>query len=323
MSYIWQFSTPEAEEVDSEVLNGIDAYIKQKHYRLINSVLVIKNEKIIFEHYYNKFNESSRNNIKSIWKSILSITLGICIDKGIIKGLDEPICKFLPEFAQNNHIYHKAITIRHLLTMSSGIYWNSGIHYHCPMMTQMMRTNSWVAHLSDVAMSDYPGNKFEYKEWDVILLSAVISKAAGRTAYEVCNEFLYKPLDIESGIWSQSPDNVSYTVMKGEENSDLSARDLAKIGLLFLNNGVFQGERIVSEEYVKEAVSPSKGNAGYGYLWWIYNDGYGCRGFGGQEVNVHSKKKLITVVQATATPSSKSYGDINREILKAVIHDNF
>ena len=317
MTFQWQHSTPEAEGMNSEILKGIDEYIKQKRYRLINSVLVIKNEKIIFEHYYNKFNHSSTNNIKSIWKSILSITAGICLDKGIIKSLDEPICNYLPEFAHNNEPYHKSITIGHLLTMTTGIYWNGGVHYHCPMMTQMMRSNSWVAHIADIAMSNYPGVKFEYKEWDVILLSAVLGKASGRTAYELCNEFIYRPLDIKSGVWPQSPDGVSYTVMKGEENSDLSARDLAKIGLLFMNNGVFQGKRIVSEEYVKHAVTPSKANPSYGYLWWLFEDGYGCRGYGGQEINVYPKDRLITVIQATPTPQSKAYGDVGTEILKA------
>ncbi|OOM77137.1 6-aminohexanoate-dimer hydrolase [Clostridium puniceum] len=318
MSYEWQFSSPEEEGIDSKMLNGIDDYIKQKRYKLINSILVIKNEKIIFEHYYNKFNENSKNNIKSIWKSILSITLGICLDKGIIKNMDEPIMNYLPEFAQNNHMYHKSITIRHLLTMSSGIYWNSGIHYHCPMMIQMMRTNSWLYHISDVAMSDYPGNKFVYKEWDVILLSAVIGKAARRTAYEICKEFLYEPLRIESRPWPCSPDNISYTVMNGEKNSDLSARDLGKIGLLFLNKGMFNDQRIISEGYIKQAISASKASFGYGYLCWLFDGWYSCRGFGGQEVNVYPNNKLITVIQATATSSSKLYGDISNEILKSL-----
>lgn len=319
MSYEWQFSTPEAEGMNSNILNNIDDYIKQKRYRLINSILVIKNEKIIFEHYYNKFNENSKNNIKSVWKSILSITLGICIDKGIINSIDEPIKNYLPEFAEDNHMYHKALTIKHLLTMSSGIYWNPGKHYHCPMLNQMMRSNSWISHLSDVAMSDYPGTKFVYKEWDVILLSAVIGKAADKTAYEVCKEFLYTPLNIDSGAWSKSPDNVSYTIQEGEENSDLSARDMGKIGLLFLNNGIFNGQRIVSEEYIKQAISASKASSEYGYLLWLFEGGYAARGFGGQEVNVYPENNLISVIQATPTSSSKLYGDVSKEILIALI----
>lgn len=318
MSYKWKASTPEAEGLNEEILNNIDDYIKQKRYRLVNSALVIRNGKIVFEHYYNKYNQLSRNNIKSIWKSILSITLGICLDKGIIASIDEPIYKFLPEFARGEHMYHKSITIRHLLTMTSGIYWNGGVHYHCPMMVQMMSSSSWVSHIADIAMSDYPGNKFQYKEWDVILLSALIGKASGRTAYEICNEYLYKPLGINSGVWTQSPDNVSYTIMKNEEESDLSARDLAKIGFLFLNNGVINDNRIVSEEYIKQAISASTTNSEYGYLWWLFDGGYACRGFGGQEINVYPEEQLITVVQASPTSQSKAYGDISMEIVKAL-----
>ncbi|MTI47266.1 serine hydrolase domain-containing protein [Sporosalibacterium faouarense] len=318
MSDEWQFSKPEDENMNSEILGNIDNYLKQKRYRLVNSILVIKNEKIVFEKYYKKFNKHSRNNIKSIWKSILSIVTGICLDQGVIKSLDEPIYKYLEEFSHNNHIYHKAITIRNLLTMTSGIYWNNGIHYNCPMMTQMMKEDNWLEYLSDIAVKDFPGSKFTYKEWDVILLSALINRASGRTTYEICNKFLYKPLNIKSGDWSLSPDNVSYTIMEGEENSDLSARDLGKIGILLLNNGIYKDNRIVSEEYLRQATKSSPKNLEYGYLFWVSNMGYSCRGFGGQEINIYPEHKTITVIQATPTPLSKEYSDINEEIIKSI-----
>ncbi|RCX23766.1 CubicO group peptidase (beta-lactamase class C family) [Fontibacillus phaseoli] len=328
MSLDWQVSTPEKEGLDSSILNQVDDYIRQKRYRLINSVLVLKNGKIVFERYYNKYNENSRNNIKSIWKSILSIAAGICLDRGIIQSLDEPIGKYLQEFARNNHPYHKLITIRHLLTMSSGIYWNGGIHYHCPMIAQMMRTNDWITHISDIEMNNVPGMYFQYKEWDVMLLSAVIGRACGATAYDFTKEYLYKPLNISSGRWPQSPCGFSYTVMKGEEESDLSARDLAKLGMLFLDHGKYNGNQIVSMKYVKETITPSVTNASigslsdndaYGFLWWLFPDGYGCRGFGGQEVNVFPDKHFVSIIQATPTSSSKSYEDINETILRQAI----
>jgi CubicO group peptidase (beta-lactamase class C family) len=276
------------ENMDSSILNQIDDYIKRKRYRLVNSILILKNGRIVFEKYYNRFNENSRNNIKSIWKSILSIVTGICLDKGLIKSIDEPIREYLPEFARNLHPYHKLITIRHLLTMSSGIYWNGGIHYHCPMMSQMMRTNDWTAHIADIAMDSVPGTKFEYKEWDVMLLSALIGKACRGTAYDIAKEYLYAPLNIKSDEWPKSPCGFSYTVMKGEENSDLSARDLAKIGLLFLSNGSIDGKTIISSDFVRRATTPSfinvsigssTGNYSYGYLWWLFPGKYVCRGW--------------------------------------------
>ncbi|WP_442600546.1 serine hydrolase domain-containing protein [Paenibacillus sp. KN14-4R] len=328
MSFEWLISTPEKEGTDSHIYNQVDDYIRQQRYRLVNSVLVVKNGRIVFERYYNKYTESSKNNIKSIWKSILSIVTGICLNRGMITSLDEPIGKYLPEFSRNMHPYHKLITIRHLLTMSSGIYWNGGIHYHSPMMAQMMRTNDWIGHIADIDIQHVPGMHFQYKEWDVMLLSAVIGRAAGGTAYDIAKDYLYEPLGITGGRWPQSPCGFSYTVMKGEEESDLSARDLAKIGMLFLDHGRFNGNQIVSSEYVKQAVTASFSNASlgsslgtdaYGFLWWLFSDGYGCRGFGGQEINVIPDQKFVSVILATPTPSSKCYRDIHSNILQKAI----
>lgn len=334
MSAVWPISSPENEGMDEHLLCQVDDYIKAQRYRLVNSVLVVKNGKIVFERYYNSYNERSRNNIKSVWKSILSIATGICVDKGMIKSLDEPIGNYVQEFSRSIHPYHKLITIRHLLTMSSGIYWNGGIHYHCPMVTQMMRTKDWIAHIADIDMSSVPGSNFQYKEWDVMLLSAVIGSASGRSAYEITQEYLYQPLKISSGQWPQSPCGFSYTVMKGEEQSDLCARDLAKIGMLLLQDGSYNGKQIVSVEYIKQALSPANvfgidsANSAqpvdasahaYGFLWWLFADGYGCRGFGGQEINVIPDKQFISIIQATPTASSKSYGDINELLLKKAI----
>jgi CubicO group peptidase (beta-lactamase class C family) len=305
-----------------ELLNSIDDYIKQKRYRLINSILVYKDNELVFERYYNKFNEQIRNNIKSIWKSILSICTGICLDKGYIKNLDEPISNYLSEFNGSIHSYHKLITIRHLLTMTSGIYWNGGIHYHCPMIEQLKRSANWLEHLSDVAMADRPGTKYVYKEWDVILLSAVIEKACGMSAYELCDKYLYQPLEITSGEWAKSNCGISYIHIQSlEENSDLSATNLAKIGHLFLNNGMFNGKQIVSPEYVKEAISPSAHSAKYGYLWWLFEGGYGCRGYGGQEINVIPNHQLVAVIQAKPTPQCKNYEDIFSNIITKALNN--
>lgn len=296
--------------LNMEVLNNLDEYIRVKQYRLVNAVVVYENGGLIFERYYNGFNEQSRNNLKSVWKSILSLTLGICLDKGYVKNLDEPICKYLPEFDKNEDPYHKYITIRHLLTMSSGIHFVGGIHYHCPMLEQMMRSSNWIAHIADVAVTSVPGAKFQYKEWDVILLSALIGKACGGSAWDICYENLYKPLDIKSGKWPQSKCGVDYTILKNEKDSDLSAKDLAKIGLLLQNDGIWEGKRLLQSDYINASVLPSSTNPGYGFLWWLSDKGFHGRGFGGQELNIYADKKTVAVVQATPTSSSKSYGDI-------------
>ena len=297
--------------MNNELSEYIDNYIKQKQYRLINSILLYRDGQPIMEKYYNNFTKNSRNNIKSIWKSILSLCTGICLDKGYIKSLDEPVASYLSEFATDNHPYHKLITIRHLLNMSSGIYWNGGIHYHCPMLEQLWRSDNCLEHLSDIAMANLPGTKFVYKEWDVILLSAVISKVANMTTYEFCKSYLYEPLGIASGEWAKLPGGINYSIDRNvniEAQSDLSAGDLAKIGFLLLN----KGNGILSETYINQAVSPSQNAQEYGCLFWLFEGGFACRGYGGQEVNVVPGKNIVYVIQATPTSRSKSYGDVFR-----------
>ena len=296
-------------------VSRLDDYIIENRYRLVNSVLVYENDEFALERYYNKFTLESRSQIKSVWKSILSLTLGICLDKGLIGSVDEPVSGYLPIFNGDIHPYHKRVTIRHLLTMSSGIYWNGGVNYHCPMVEQLRRSRNWAEHIADVQMKALPGSAFQYKEWDVILLSAVIGAAFGNSSWDCCEKYLYKPLGIQSDAWTRTKCGVAYPSYGEDCTSDLSARDLAKIGLLVLHGGIWNGQRILSEEYVKAAVSPSGANSGYGFLWWLSDKGYHGRGFGGQELNIYPEKNIVAVVQATVTPSGKSYSDICENIV--------
>ena len=305
--------------INHEFLSQLDEYIKIKRYRLVNSVVVYENDKLVFERYYNKFDENTANPLMSAWKSILSLTLGICLDKGIIKNIDEPVCRYLPEFSQNIDMRHKLITIRHLLTMSSGIHFVGGVHYHCPMMEQMRRSKNWPEHIADVQVTHAPGSKYIYKEWDVILLSAIIGKACGGLAWDVAWEYLYKPLGITGEKWLVQ-NNLNYNVdikrnMSEGDYDKMTARDMAKIGRLMLNGGIWEGNRIVSEAYINESILPSGAYNGYGFLWWLSKNGYHARGFGGQEINVYPAQRVVAVIQATVTPSSKSYPDICENIL--------
>lgn len=293
---------------------NIDEYIRNKHYRLINSVLVYKDDEVIAQRYYNGFDEKNRNVLKSVAKSIMSICTGIALDKGLLKSLDEPICKFIPQFNECREPLHRAITVRHLLTMTSGIYWNGGIHYHCPMLTQMRRSGDWISHISDCAIVDMPGTKYNYKEWDLILLAKVLDSVCG-DMFDFIDETLYKPLGIESGRWYRSSCGVYYSVAEGDEGeneskSNLTAFEMLKIGQLFLHGGIYKGQQIISEDYISQAVSPIKCNPGYGMLWWCGDDWYGCRGFGGQSITVVPDKNAIVVTQAKPTSRGMGYDDV-------------
>lgn len=295
----------------------IDDYIQRKRYRQINSVLLWQDGEFLAKCYYNGFDENSRNVIKSIAKSITSVAAGMMLDRGLLKSVDEPINKYIPEFSEGRDFRHRMITVGHLLTMTSGIYWTGGIHYHCPMMDQMIRSNDWVGHIADIAVKDIPGTRYLYKEWDIILLAEVLNHVCG-DLYAFTNENLYQPLGIESEGWFQTAKGTYYTVGTNKENekpSNLTAMELLKIGKLFLDNGIYEGKQIISEEYIRMAVAPSAAENGYGFMWWRGDEWYGCRGYGGQSITVVPKKKLIMVTQATPTARGMGYDDLIWDVI--------
>ena len=289
----------------------INELVKSSHHPQLNSVLVWQDGQLQAECYFNGFTAESRHNIKSVVKSILSIGIGIAQDEGLL-NLDDKISKYLMEFNEGRDLRHRMITIKHLLTMSSGIFWQGGVHYHCPMMDAMRRSRNWIDYIADCQIKTTPGTVYNYKEFDVILLSAILSKVTG-DAFDYINEKLFNPLEIYNERWIKSPDGVYYSpaLDKEEESvSALTAREMLKIGQLFLQKGIWKGKQIISKEYIEAAVSPSPQNSNYGYLWWLGEDWYGCRGYGGQAVTVFPEQNKIVVTQATATSRPLAYEDI-------------
>ena len=289
----------------------INELVKSSHHPQLNSVLVWQDGQLQAECYFNGFTAESRHNIKSVVKSILSIGIGIAQDQGLL-NVDDKISKYLPEFNEGRDLKHTLIRIRHLLTMSSGIFWQGGVHYHCPMMDAMRRSRNWVDYIADCKVTETPGALHNYKEFDVILLSAILSKVTG-DAFDYINEKLFNPLEIYNERWIKSPDGVYYSPALDKEEeavSALTAREILKIGQLFLQKGIWKGKQIISKEYIDSAISPSPQNSGYGYLWWLGQDWYGCRGYGGQAVTVFPEQNKIVVTQATATSRPLTYEDI-------------
>ena len=300
--------------MNADIERKIDEYIAGHHYRQINSVLLCKDDEILASCYYNGFNENSKNVIASVAKSIMSVCAGIALDKGVIQSLDEPVYKYIHEFSKGLEPFHRMITIRHLLTMTSGIYWNGGVHYHCPMMQQLRNSVDWISHIADCAVVDIPGSKYNYKEWDVILLAKILDTVCG-DMYDFMDANLFEPLEIETERWYKSPCGVYYSVGNGEEADNetkfkLTATDMMKIGQLFLNGGRYGGKQIISENYIKQAVTPLKCNPGYGFLWWVWEDQYGCRGYGGQSITVVPDENAVIVTQATPTDRGMGYFDV-------------
>lgn len=290
----------------------IDRLVRGNHHARINSVLLWQCGELVSENTYNGFTPESRNVMRSVAKSIVSLAIGIACGQGRIASLDTPVASFLPEFAQNRNWKHRRITIRHLLTMTSGIFWNGGVHYHCPMMDQMKQSGNWVDYIADCNVKDTPGTKYNYKEWDMILATRVLHAVSG-DAYDFIENELYGPLGIKSGRWYQSRCGTYYSVAldeEGETPSNLTGKEMLKIGILALQHGTWNSRQIVPPDYIREMLAPSPQNKNYGFFWWLGDDWYGCRGYGGQSITVFPGEEAVVVTQATPTPRGMMYDDV-------------
>ncbi len=297
-------------------LDRIENYVHEMRYKNIDNIFITKNGQDVYSKNFNQEYDGTKHRIASVVKSIISLGTGIAVDRGYV-GLDDYICEYLGEsFDHMTAKAHRKITIRNLLTLSSGIYWQFGIHASQPLWAAVEAGEDWSRTILELPGAYTPGTKFYYKDADVYLLTQVLQKVTGQSIEHFIYENLYQPLgivcaavDYDPGIRNNNMSNIGM----------LTAQEMAKIGNLCLNRGEYQGQRIISEAYLKMATARQIdtnefakyfGMQQYGFLWWIHEDAYFARGFGGNEIAVFPKYGLVVVIQATAKKVSKEYLDV-------------
>lgn len=273
----WTISTPESEGVDSNSLIKGYKYIIDNKINA-HSLLIIRNGKIVDETYFFPYQKDDMINIHSCTKSIISALVGIAIKEGYIKSVDQKILDFFPDKKIDNMSPEKQdITIRNLLTMSAGL----AVKY--PDM-DMKSSNDWIQHVMDLKMSEKPGTKFNYSDATAHLLSAILQKTTGMSTYDYADTHLFQPMGIKV-LWPADPQGINYGF--GEIN--MTPRDMAKFGYLYLNKGKWDGKQLVPENWVKESTKRQfKTGLGddYGYLWWCPHSGFKATGLGEQVIEV-------------------------------------
>ena len=263
--------------------------------------VVIKNDSIIFEEYWNGYSADSSSNSFSMAKSWISTLVGIAIKEGKIESINQKACDFLPEFCEGDN---SKITIKHLLTMSSGLDWDEDYHdplgqtaeaYFAPnLKKQMMRLKA----------VEPPGEIFKYHSSCSQLLAFIVESATGQSVNEYTSEKLWKPMGAKHpALWNTD-------TKRGDEKAfcciNSNARDFARLGKLYMNQGNWNGTQLLDSNYVKEATSVSNlldedenKNVNYGYQFWIANrkglDVYYTRGLWGQYVICIPEKDMIIV----------------------------
>jgi len=270
-SDVWEW--PESKEYNKYSLDQEDkTYMEQ--YESV-AFLVIQNDSILHEEYWDSWKKDDYSNVFSVTKSIVSLLVGIAIDEGYIKSIDESIANYLPEF---NRDPEKKITIKNLLTMSSGLSWDEAYTSLFSITTQ----GYYGDKIKETAMSlrtiTEPGKQFIYRSGDTQLLSFIVEKVTGKTISKYAEEKLWKPMHASKpALWSKDKKD-------GDEKAfccfNTNARDIARIGKLILNKGNWNGKQLVSEKYIAEATTPASflinefGTGPldyYGYQIWIHN----------------------------------------------------
>ncbi len=248
--------------------------------------VIARNGYVVAEHYPPDFPESYSHHIHSCTKSVTSILIGIALQQGIVGGVDDNILDYFPEYEFELVDERKrAITLHHILSMSSGLDWRGGIGGSD--VDGMLPTLDWVQYTLDRPMAREPGSEFNYNSGGTHLLSAIIQRALEMTTESYAREELFGPLGISELRWDYyvSPKGVT----PGAWGLFLSARDMAKIGHLYLNQGCWEGEQIVSPDWVREStrahIAGPNSNVDYGYQWWLpkqyARDVYQARGWYG------------------------------------------
>lgn len=296
-----------------------------KEYQNITGLVCLKNGETVYENYFSGCTAASRVHVYSVTKSIISILIGIAADKGCIQSLDEKILDFFPEYeVKSGEGTLQKITIKHLLTMTAPYKYRL-----FPPYKKYFMSDDWVKFA--LGQAGGRGRIGDFRYAPLIgpdILSGILVKATGMSVFDFAAKNLFSPLDItvcgnvvfhdkqeqldfnsstDISGWAAGPDGVN-TAGWG---LSLGAMDMAKIGQLYLNGGLWHGKQVVSSKWVADSTKEhsrwEKRGLSYGYLWWLGPDGhsFSAMGDGGNIIYVKPEKQMVVAIASLFLPNAK------------------
>ncbi len=320
----WPVSTPKEQALDPMLVAEI--YLNAAELQTLYSLLIIKNGYLVAEDYFNAGSVDQKDRLQSVTKSFTSALVGIAIQQGCIAGVDQKMLEFFPEMADKISDPRKEqITLRHLLEMRAGFpreeddqaLWDGLLSGHYPPL------------IEDFPLVSDPGTRFHYSNLTSNWLGIIVDRSCGMNLKAYAEEHLFSPLGVNPGEWGQDAEGHN----NGCGDLHLAARDAAKFGLLYLNNGIYNGKQIVPADWVEnslqtysqnEAFTTSIGDfddIGYGYQWWSANAGdyyvSFAWGHGGQLIVLVDELDMVIVT--TSYPFWLEHNDQSWKHEKAII----
>jgi CubicO group peptidase (beta-lactamase class C family) len=322
----WRIAAPAAEGLDAKLICAIGRRLEKMTDADPNGVVVARHGVLVYEHYFTgkderwrelHWGEPPRNmphdartlhDLQSVTKSVTALLVGIAFDRGWLESLDAPVLSFFPQYADLRTSDKKRITVRDLLSMTSGLVWTPVSPRFVGRMDAAPDPYRFVL---DRPLEAAPGKVWIYNSGGVELLAAIVTKVTGRALDQFAKQALFNPLGITDWQWARMANGQS----AASWGLRLRPRDLAKIGQLVLNHGLWHGHRIVSASWIREMTVPHlphgwlftvEGADSYGYLWWLGHASIDNRnvawvggiGWGGQRLYVVPSLDLVVVATA-------------------------
>jgi CubicO group peptidase (beta-lactamase class C family) len=320
----WEVSTPEEQGLDPMLV--AEMYYDAAELETIYSLLVIKNGYLIAEGYFNEGSVDQKDRLQSVTKSYTSALLGIALEQGCISSVDQKMLDFFPEVAGKITDSRKEqVTIRNMLEMRAG-YPNEETD---PDLWAGLLSGHYPPLIEELPLVSDPGTRFHYSNLTSNWLGIIVDRACGMNLKAYAEEYLFSPLDVEAGEWGQDAEGHN----NGCGDLHLTARDAAKFGLLYLNDGVYKGKQIVPADWVHDSLQTYSVNEafvkkvgdfrdiGYGYQWWSADAGGHhvnfAWGHGGQLIVLVDELDMVIVT--TAYPFWLEHNDQSWKHEKAIM----
>lgn len=299
----------------------------QKQQPNICQITAYQEGKEVFNDEWNDYQKTDTCHVMSATKSIVALLIGIALDQGLIKSIDQPVLDFFPEYkVKRGEKTIQKVTIRHLLTMSAPY------KYKYEPWSKICSSDDWT-----LSALDYLGGRkgltgeFKYSTLGIHILSGILSKTSGLKVVDFANKYLFEPIGVEKHmnyLAKSAEEHKQFTIGKTPKTNIwmcdpqgvgaagfglcLSASDIAKIGQLCLNQGFHNGKQIIASKWIEEITKPTHrcgikfGNMSYGYLWWIIDEEkpiYAASGNSGNVLYVNPQKHIVIAVTAYFKPT--------------------
>lgn len=305
-------------------------------------IIVLKNGKTLYENYFHDYTATNAVHVASVTKSILSALIGIAIEDGYIQSLDQRVLDFFPEYTVKiGEKTIQSVTIKNLLTMTASY------KYEIEPYEQFFASNNWMNAALDLLGGNGPIGEFTYSAIiGTHILSGVLTKVTGQSVFDFATERLFLPLDIHvkhSVVLHNKEEHLAFfqdkyvsgwvTDPQGINAAGfgltLTPMDMAKIGQLYLDGGVWNGKQIVPAWWIDESTKEHSickqwGNISYGYLWWIIDDKehiYAAMGDGGNVIYVNAKKKMVISIASLFIPDAKDRINLIKEYIEPMFEN--